>query len=253
MKVPLEAVGKNLGDHPLLYITDFSANETSLFPKITSADMEIMFDEYHNGDGILSKVSQGPLCFIASTKATSNWPDLWIQINPQVSVDGEGESITFFNILGRPQSKGVLSLDTEKYKAGVRDDVELALIDSKLLTHPDDMEAFLEGTIICVTYIWSLNFTSIHTIAFTSNEKVYCRLTYTKKVYVSGIVSIKSSLISLTNIYFSAKIIRKYRAKPDPYACKIFKIAKRPFVSNCFKKIILNVSNSPTSALFYIH
>lgn len=161
VKVPLEAVGKNLGDHPLLYVTDFSANDTSLFPKITSADMEKIFDDYHNGKGVLSEVSQGPLCFISSSKASSNWPDLWIQINPEVSVDDDKGSINFFNILGRPRSKGVLSLDTEKYRAGVRDDVELALIDSKLLTHPDDMEAFLEGKIIFVIYILSLNLTYI--------------------------------------------------------------------------------------------
>lgn len=145
MQVPLEAVGKNLGDHPLLYVRDFSVNDTSLFPNLDSADMESLFEEYHNGEGLLGKVSQGPLCFIVSSKAELDWPNLWIQINPSVSVDGEGELITFFNILGRPQSKGVLSLDTEKYKAGVRDDVQLALIDNKLLTHPDDIEAFLEG------------------------------------------------------------------------------------------------------------
>lgn len=90
-------------------------------------------------------VSEGPQCFIASSKADPDWPDLWIEIHPIVSVDGKEQRIYFYNVVGRPQSKGLLSLDTDKYKAGVRDDVQLALIDYRLLTHPDDVEAMLDG------------------------------------------------------------------------------------------------------------
>lgn len=144
MKVPLEAVGKNLGEHPS-FIMGFSVNDTSLFPKIDPSDVEKISEDYHNGEGILALISEGPQAFIASSKAETDWPDLWIEMHPIISVNGEEQVVYFYDVIGRPKSKGTLMLDTDKYKAGVRDDVELALIDYGFLTHPDDAQVMLEG------------------------------------------------------------------------------------------------------------
>lgn len=95
-------------------------------------------EQYHNGGGgTLSLSTDGSQSFIRSSKAEPDWPNLWIQIQPEVSVDEEEQG---------PKSKGTLTFDTNKYKAGIRDDAEFALIDYKFLTHPDDIEAILEGT-----------------------------------------------------------------------------------------------------------
>lgn len=124
----------------------FTVNDSSLFPRMNPSDLERIADEFHNeGGGILSIIAEGPQCFISSSKAEPGWPDLWIEINPTITVDGGEPDIHFINVIGRPQSKGLLTLDADKYKAGIRDDVELALIDCKYLSHPDDMEVMLEG------------------------------------------------------------------------------------------------------------
>lgn len=146
----MEAVGKNLEDHPAFIMSGFTVNDTSLFPKINPSDLEKISEDYHNGGGILSIIAEGPQCFISSSKAEPGWPDLWIEINPGISVDEES-NIHFINVIGRPQSKGLLTLDADKYRAGIRDDVELALIDCKYLTHPDDTEVMLEGNVIYVS------------------------------------------------------------------------------------------------------
>lgn len=140
----MEAVGKNLGEHPLFILPGFSVNDSSIFPKMNSSEMEKMLEEYQNGKGVLTLISQAQ-SFLTSSMAEPDWPNLWIQINPGIRVDGAEEYINFFNIIGRPQSKGIFTMDTEKYKAGIRDDVQLAVIDFKLLSHPGDLESMLDG------------------------------------------------------------------------------------------------------------
>lgn len=145
MKVPLEAVGKNLADHPCFMMHGFSVNDTSLLPRIDLSEVENISEAFHKGEGPLTYVTEGPQCFIASSVAEPGWPDIWIAMDPVID-NNSGESIiSFNNVIGRPQSKGVLSLDAEKYRAGIRDDVQLALIDFQFLTHPDDVEAMVEG------------------------------------------------------------------------------------------------------------
>lgn len=143
--MPLEAVGKNLVDHHAFSIPGFSVNDSSLFPKISSSEIETILEEYHNGRGMLTYIQDGPQCFITSSKAEAGWPDLWIQITPVIRLDDEAQRINFYNMVGRPKSTGIITLDTDKYKAGIRDDVQLALIDYKLLTHPDDIDVLLDG------------------------------------------------------------------------------------------------------------
>lgn len=144
-QVPLEAVGKNLVEHATLILRDFSVNDTSLFLSIKSSETEEYLEQYQNGEGILSRTSVGPQSFIRSSQAEPDWPNLWIMMQPSVRVDDAEQRINFYNILAIPKSKGTLSLDPIKYRAGTRDDTELALIDYQLLTHPDDIEAQLDG------------------------------------------------------------------------------------------------------------
>lgn len=144
MKVPLPAVGKNLGEHPLIVLPGFTVNDSSIFPRMDSSEIEKILHGYHNGEGVLTIISQAQ-SFLTSSKAEPGWPNLWIQINPVIQVDEAEQHINFFNIIGRPQSKGIFTLDTEKYKAGIRDDEQLALIDFKLLSHPGDVESMLDG------------------------------------------------------------------------------------------------------------
>lgn len=145
MKVPLEAVGKNLAEHPSFIMAGFTVSDSSLFLQMNSSDVEKIAEEYHNGEGVLGIVSEGPQCFIASSKAEPDWPDLWIEMHPNIRIDDEETHIYFYDVVGRPKSKGMLTLDTEKYIAGIRDDVQLSLIDYQFYSHPDDMEAMLDG------------------------------------------------------------------------------------------------------------
>lgn len=145
VKVPLEAVGKNLENHIALPVPGFTANDSSLFPKISSSEAEKIMEEYHNGEGMLTYIQDGPQSYITSSKAEPGWPDILIQITPSIRVDDEEQRISLYSILGRPKSKGILTLDADKYKEGIRDDVQLALIDYQHLTHPDDIEVILEG------------------------------------------------------------------------------------------------------------
>lgn len=150
-------MGKNLVDHPFLSVARFTVNDTSIHPKLGGNITE----DYHNGEGVLGKLgglvlnqqggwratSSGAQCVIVSSKAEAGWPDLHITMGTDANVEGNEHGISFSNLLGRPFSKGEITMDTEKFKAGIRDDVQLALIDFKFLTDPDDMEVMLDGKI----------------------------------------------------------------------------------------------------------
>lgn len=141
----MEAVGKNLGEHPSFTVRDFTVNDTTLFPKIDAADLEKVFADFQNGEGVLTLLTEGQQCFIRSSVAEPGWPDLWMEMRPMYRVNDDEQRIRFYSVVGRPKSRGTLSLDAEKYKAGIRDDVQLALIDYRFLTHPDDAVVILEG------------------------------------------------------------------------------------------------------------
>lgn len=166
MIVPIEAIGKNLIEHATFPIQGFQVNDSSLFPKMDPSVTANVSEEYHKGEGLLTThitatynneqgvltlISVGAQCFIVSSKAETEWPDIWIEMQPFVSVDGKEHGINLYSIIGRPRSRGLLTIDTDKYKAGIRDDVQLAVIDYKLLTHPDDVDIMLEGNIKSVS------------------------------------------------------------------------------------------------------
>lgn len=120
-------------------------NDTSHFVTIKSSETEEILEQYRNGEGFLSYPGEVAQSFIRSSKAEPDWPNLLIILQSVESIDDQEHRLIFHNILSRPKSKGSVTLDTNKYKAGIRDDVELALIDYKYLTHPDDIETLLEG------------------------------------------------------------------------------------------------------------
>lgn len=136
-------MGKNLVEHPLFVLSGFAVNDSSIFLKMDSTEIEKFTEEFHHGKGVMTRNTEAQ-CFITSAKARPGWPDIWIAIHPLTSVDGR-EVLNFYSVIGRPQSKGIVTLDANKYKAGARDDQQLALIDYQFFNHPDDVEALLDG------------------------------------------------------------------------------------------------------------
>lgn len=160
MKVPLQAVGQNLVEHPVFSISSFPVSDLSILPKLHSLDIANFSEEYQMGEGLLTapiasfiQNEQGgwtlrsfsAQCFIVSSKAEAGWPDFYILLGSIANTEGYEQGISFNVVVGRPRSKGLLTLDTEKYRAGVKDDVQLALLDYKFFTHPDDIDVMLEG------------------------------------------------------------------------------------------------------------
>lgn len=143
--MPSEAVGKNLQEHPSFRLGGSSTTDLSHFSNLNTSEAEKIFEQFHNGYGPLSFSLGGAQCFIRSSNAEPEWPNLFIPFVARLNADGDEQQITFVNVLGRPKSRGTLTLDANKYRAGIRDDVELALIDFKHLTHPDDLNSMLEG------------------------------------------------------------------------------------------------------------
>ena len=77
----------------------------------------------------------------------TGWPDIQIDF-----IDGftsnpvqDPHQVRLYVILGRPKSRGVMTLNATAYKLGVRDDEELALIDYNILSDPTDVEVLVEG------------------------------------------------------------------------------------------------------------
>jgi choline dehydrogenase-like flavoprotein len=138
-----------------------------------SSELEKIMADFHNGEGILKLITEAQQAFIVSSKAEAGWPDIWISMDPNIRIDDQELEIHFFDILGRPQSKGTLTLDTDKYKAGIKDDVELALIDYQFLSHPDDMEVLLDGVKVIFQIIETEALRSIN-ITYTEGPDPAC-------------------------------------------------------------------------------
>jgi len=142
-------------------------------PKIYSSETEKILENFHNGTGILTLTVGGCHSFIVSSKAERDWPDLRIDFNSQVGIDDVEPLVGFIIVLGRPKSNGILTLDTDKYKAGIRDDAQLALIDYQLLTHPDDIDVILEGIKLVFNIVETPAFQSIN-LTFTGEPDPAC-------------------------------------------------------------------------------
>lgn len=113
-----------------------------------SNETESILEDYHNGHGVLATRHEGAQCFLRSSKADPDWPDLWIAAHPTLAIDDETQIVRMYMVLGRPQSRGVYTMNTTAYREGIRDDQQLALIDYKLLTHADDVDAMIEGNLL---------------------------------------------------------------------------------------------------------
>lgn len=143
----IEAVGKEISEHVSVTFP-FLVNDTSQFIHVKSNETESILENYHNGRGVLATRHEGAQCFIRSSKAGPDWPDLWIAAHPTLAIDDESQIVRMYMVLGRPQSRGEYTMNTTAYKHGIRDDEQLALIDYKLLTHADDVEAMIEGNFL---------------------------------------------------------------------------------------------------------
>ena len=134
-----------MGSHPALGLAPFHVYNSSLFPRINPEDTEKLIEDFRQGKGLLTSLLGGPQCFKCSSRVESGWPNLWIAMVPDIRTEDVLQSVSLFSVLGRPLSRGFISLNATLYKAGVRDDVQLALLDLGLLRHPDDVEDMLEG------------------------------------------------------------------------------------------------------------
>ncbi|KAG4071087.1 hypothetical protein HA402_013401 [Bradysia odoriphaga] len=144
VKVALEAVGKDISEHVSVTLP-FVVNDTTPFIHVNANETEIILENYHNGYGVLATRHEGAQCFIRSSKAEPDWPDVWIASHPTLAIDNEPQVVRMYVVLGRPQSRGEYTMNTTAYKDGIRDDEQLALIDYKLMTHDDDVDAMIEG------------------------------------------------------------------------------------------------------------
>lgn len=142
--MPIDAVGKEISEHASVTLP-FIVNDTSNFIHVKSNETERILENYHNGHGVLVTRHEGAQCFIRSSKADQDWPDLWIASHPTLAIDDEPQIVRMYMVLGRPQSRGEYTMNTTAYREGIRDDERLALIDYKLLTHADDVDAMVEG------------------------------------------------------------------------------------------------------------
>lgn len=140
----MSAVGKSISEHVSVTLP-FKVNDTSSFIHINSKDTESILESYHNGHGVLATRHEGAQCFIRSSKAEPDWPDMMIGAHPTLGIDDDAQIVNIYVVLGRPQSRGEYSMNTTAYKLGIRDDEQLALIDYKLLTHADDIDAMVDG------------------------------------------------------------------------------------------------------------
>lgn len=140
----MDAVGKEISEHVSVTLP-FVVNDTTPFIHVSTHDTESILENYHNGHGVLATRHEGAQCFIRSSKADPDWPDLMIAAHPTLAIDDEPQIVRMYVVLGRPQSRGEYTMDTTAYKDGIRDDEQLALIDYKLLTHADDVDALIDG------------------------------------------------------------------------------------------------------------
>ncbi|XP_035715873.1 oxygen-dependent choline dehydrogenase isoform X2 [Folsomia candida] len=168
VKVPLPALGENVSEHPALWLGPWypESDNISLFHQVMHPDAtEAFVAQYLRGEGPLAYLGEGPQMFKVTSRALPDWPNLSVTIHLQpIRNPGDRPTVFFYVVLGRPQSKGKVTMNSTAYKAGIRDDVQLAEIDFNFLSHPDDAEDLLEGI--------QLVFNITETQAFQTNFKL---------------------------------------------------------------------------------
>jgi len=76
-------------------------------------------ERHETGEGTLGMLSEGPQCFIASTKAETGWPDIWVTINPNVMIGSDPQALSFYVVHGRAKSKGYIALNSSTFYCGL--------------------------------------------------------------------------------------------------------------------------------------
>ncbi|KAG4075742.1 hypothetical protein HA402_003568 [Bradysia odoriphaga] len=149
----LKGVGKNLRDHGAV-ILRFTVNnpDTTLLHRLDEEDVQKEIMKYHeiNRKGFLTRMDVGPQAFIVSSRAKADgehhWPDLQI-VFVQTPVVGKSlpQTTSLQIILNRMKSSGEIGFNTTAYLNGDRDDLRLALIDSRLFSDTSDADVLIEG------------------------------------------------------------------------------------------------------------
>jgi choline dehydrogenase len=168
VKVPLPAVGQNVAEHPAIWLGPFHPEDGnySLFHQVMHPEAtEQYVDEFRRGVGPLTFLGEGPQAFKVTSRARPDWPNVSVTIHLlPIRNMADPPTVFFYIVLGRPQSKGHISLNGTAWKAGIRDDVQLAEIDFNFLSNTEDREDLLEG----VQLAWNIT----RTQAFQQNFKL---------------------------------------------------------------------------------
>ncbi|ODM95747.1 Oxygen-dependent choline dehydrogenase 1 [Orchesella cincta] len=157
VKHELASVGQNLGDHLHLSISDIQYN-ASILPYVPrmpeDREFEDMLQEYiETGEGILGILQEGVVGYVVSSRAKQageeTWPDIQFAYDPMCPAPSGDDLPTscFYLFNGRTKMRGEMRLNATAYKNGVKNDVELALIDYRVFEGEaaSDMDVLLEG------------------------------------------------------------------------------------------------------------
>ncbi|XP_021958610.2 glucose dehydrogenase [FAD, quinone] isoform X2 [Folsomia candida] len=147
----LPGVGQNLGDHPLAQLTFEIGNAAAAaaFDAILpESDFEKELIKFHSTprDGVFAKI-RAQQAFLVSSRAKENgekgWPDILLisTLFPE-----QNTSQMYFSIaLGRPRSRGSVTLNRKAYLSREVNDENLAAIDLGSLADHTDLEVMLEA------------------------------------------------------------------------------------------------------------
>lgn len=148
----LKGVGKNLRDHGAVFL-HFTVNNpnTTLLPRVDEKDMEEEFRKFHEikRTGFMAENNAGQ-SFIVSSRAEAdgerNWPDYQVAIVQEPAIDKHSpQTVILQAFLCRMKSSGEIGFNTTAYLNGDRNDLKLALIDSRIFSDPSDVQVLIEG------------------------------------------------------------------------------------------------------------
>lgn len=138
-------------------LLSFSATKPdwTLFPRLEENDVEreLKLREKHVGFFIDQEFS--PQAFIVSPQAKgkneSNWPDVLLFLQRHSTLGEKNTQILGIYVqVTRPESVGEIGLNTAAFLAGERNDTNLALIDFKQFSRKHDVDAMIEGKLLCL-------------------------------------------------------------------------------------------------------
>ncbi|XP_021964839.1 oxygen-dependent choline dehydrogenase [Folsomia candida] len=100
VKVPLPALGKNVSEHPALWLGPWypESDNISLFHQVMHPDAtEAFVAQYQRGEGPLAYFGEGPQMFKVTSRARPDWPNLSVTIHLQpIRNPGDRPTVFFY-------------------------------------------------------------------------------------------------------------------------------------------------------------